>query len=611
MNVRCPNLEKQRSTEYYCGLEAGSPTSPVSSLSSENSASTSGSQKGHRLKPSQWRFLAWVAVTRNNNRRIPRKERYICPMNGCEELERGFLSPEAMHIHLKNSACISQGAYRCFGTQKLVRIGKCHCRDCVELKGRLARMSSSFESLKRSLSGRSSRSQQFDYEDFRSEPSHLEECPKDSENPVAIMQNSDTSLNNHMSCAEFGDTGILEAADSGIFELNPASKDSAYQFNIYTTGPFELEQQQQDADKTLDVSDGCYHETFHGHDLSSKELNGQIQFHQEDDVMNQEIFDWRPESPIGHCYGDNIFHQGDGMFTNDPLSYDNHFMAAIPERGTGVAYEMTSTSPCQYQGQPSILSLATAHEGLQYSDKLLTSHTSDLSLDEPPPSQGSHKRRKYKNFRSNSRHVDAAGVSSDDIDTPSYGFSSSRVVPAQGNAWTQSFAQDTSLVSKAIPSRLLNSTNVNAPSHISATTPPPSSQPTTSQTPRSFQESSSGKVNCKYCFLACDMSNRSRHEKSCKSSPYLTNAPRFPCHYPGCTSTFGRKDNLTHHQRTQKHDVSIENVELKFSLTPTPGSPLWDLAMQGLRQKCGDNTMGGQKDEFGMDNVDNNDDILI
>ncbi|XMA20663.1 hypothetical protein WAI453_013454 [Rhynchosporium graminicola] len=490
MNVRCPNLEKQRSTEYYCGLEAGSPTSPVSSLSSENSASTSGSQKGHRLKPSQWRFLAWVAVTRNNNRRIPQEERYICPMNGCEELERGFLSPEAMHIHLKNSACISQGAYRCFGTQKLVRIGKCHCRDCVELKGRLARMSSSFESLKRSLSGRSSRSQQFDYEDFRSEPSHLEECPKDSENPVATMQNSDTSLNNHMSCAEFGDTGILEAADSGIFELNPASKDSAYQFNIYTTGPFELEQQQQDADKTLDVRDGCYHETFHGHDLSSKELNGQIQFHQEDDVMNHEISDWRPESPIGHCYGDNIFHQGDSMFTNDPLSYDNHFMAAIPERGTGVAYEMTSTSPCQYQGQPSILSLATAHEGLQYSDKLLTSHTSDLSLDgrlwtsrkgsvdslissssylpdftfspgssawtsmasnssnatsfemgksffsdsatmveepndiEPPPSRSSHKRRKYKNFRSNFRHVDAAGVSSDDIDTPSYGFSS-------------------------------------------------------------------------------------------------------------------------------------------------------------------------------------------
>jgi hypothetical protein len=82
------------------------------------------------------------------------------------------------------------------------------------------------------------------------------------------------------------------------------------------------------------------------------------------------------------------------------------------------------------------------------------------------------------------------------------------------------------------------------------------------------------------------MSNRSRHEKGCKQNPAYANTPRIPCHYPGCKSTFSRRDNLIQHQKRQNH-FQLGNVELKISITPPPGSPVWEMAIQALEQQHG------------------------
>ncbi|PVH69413.1 hypothetical protein DL98DRAFT_173593 [Cadophora sp. DSE1049] len=109
-----------------------------------------------------------------------------------------------------------------------------------------------------------------------------------------------------------------------------------------------------------------------------------------------------------------------------------------------------------------------------------------------------------------------------------------------------------------------------------------------------------GKAYCRHCQAICDSSNRSRHEKTCKQNPDNGSMPRIACHYPGCTSTFNRRDNLLQHQRAQKH-LAIGSVEVKFSLTPAPGSPMWDLAMQTLGQQHVQSRVEIQEDDSWMD----------
>lgn len=118
--------------------------------------------------------------------------------------------------------------------------------------------------------------------------------------------------------------------------------------------------------------------------------------------------------------------------------------------------------------------------------------------------------------------------------------------------------------------------------------------------PSSSLPVSPGKANCRHCGLTCDMSNRSRHERTCKQNRDISSVPRIPCRYPGCTSTFNRKDNLTQHQRSQNH-FTVGNVELKISLSPSPGSPAWDWAMQALGQQQGSGELHAQGDELWMD----------
>jgi hypothetical protein len=97
-----------------------------------------------------------------------------------------------------------------------------------------------------------------------------------------------------------------------------------------------------------------------------------------------------------------------------------------------------------------------------------------------------------------------------------------------------------------------------------------------------------GKASCRHCGSIGEMSNRSRHERTCRQNPDHTSITRIPCQYPGCTSTFNRKDNLTQHQRLQNHFM-IGQVELKICLTPAPGSQVWDLAMEALGQQQNQN----------------------
>ena len=113
-----------------------------------------------------------------------------------------------------------------------------------------------------------------------------------------------------------------------------------------------------------------------------------------------------------------------------------------------------------------------------------------------------------------------------------------------------------------------------------------------------------GKAYCRHCQIICDSSNRSRHERGCKQNDGIKDRRRIACLYPGCTSTFNRRDNLLQHQRAKEH-LAVRNVELKFSLTPKPGSPMWNMAMQSLGEQHGRREVEQQGEDFWMD-IDGN-----
>ncbi|KAH7364778.1 hypothetical protein BKA65DRAFT_144325 [Rhexocercosporidium sp. MPI-PUGE-AT-0058] len=158
MNERISTLGQEGLAEACYELEPHSPTTSQSSWSTENAGSSSGICKAPRRKGSQCRLRAWIAIDRNANRFISDEQRRACPMIGCEQR---FPAPEYMHLHLKSCGSLSKGLYRCIETGVPVKVGKCDSDGCQELKGGfVSAVSSSFESVKRHLSGRRSKPKQ-------------------------------------------------------------------------------------------------------------------------------------------------------------------------------------------------------------------------------------------------------------------------------------------------------------------------------------------------------------------------------------------------------------------------------------------------------------------
>ncbi|KAG4430204.1 hypothetical protein IFR05_014306 [Cadophora sp. M221] len=158
MDERTSRLGQKDRAEYCHELEPHSPATSHSSWNTESAETSSGMFKGPRRKGSQCRLRAWIAIDRHSLQFISEEQRRTCPMVGCELL---FHSPESMHLHLKTCACLPRGLYRCIETKMQVKVGRCESDGCHELKDRfVSAVSSSFESVKRHLSGRRSKPKQ-------------------------------------------------------------------------------------------------------------------------------------------------------------------------------------------------------------------------------------------------------------------------------------------------------------------------------------------------------------------------------------------------------------------------------------------------------------------
>ncbi|KAH9215528.1 hypothetical protein DL95DRAFT_460955 [Leptodontidium sp. 2 PMI_412] len=222
---------------------------------------------------------------------------------------------------------------------------------------------------------------------------------------------------------------------------------------------------------------------------------------------------------------------------------------------------------------------------------------------EPSPMCKLQEEEYHGHAKSSMRRCDTAGVSFDNYVKPGCYLSRSTLdgcqVPQKLHITKKQDTPSPRFAPQSSTS-LPNVTTAKLPSKASVSTSAATPLSSFLAKPSSSQPVSPGKANCRHCGLTCDMSNRSRHEKNCKQNPDSSSVPRIPCHYPGCTSTFNRKDNLTQHQRSQNH-FTVGNVELKISLSPSPGSPAWDWAMQALGQQQGSGELHAQGDEFWMD----------
>ncbi|KAL2060269.1 hypothetical protein VTL71DRAFT_9664 [Oculimacula yallundae] len=694
-------MDRHGSIGYSHGLETHRSAISLSSFDSENADNMAGLRKDHhRLKSSQWRILAWVAVSRNNNRRISQEQRCTCPMAGCRQW---FHSSELMHMHLKDSTCISGSSYHCFETDQIVRFGKCDCPGCHDLKGRLTiAVSSSIKSLRRHLSKRRSRSPRRADEEPETEPSSPIDCAMEMDDTAAALKCLELPLDPDMPCAEVagsipGPYDISRHELEGIryptiSELNSTPIPYAQSFNPirsspnvveplsnYTVAPYEMEEQRT----TISFpTNGHRHEIppSYGYDGSIIHQNGQAQYSSEIWTRKHEQVALVQQLPPLYSYGDNGFHH-DGTWVIASQDPGNYYAAFQPNSDPQVGIETPSASTYRDQ-EHTYPSSVQAHEILQYNDEMVadvdvmssrspidrrrnpregsgsssasghsylvnssllsgsfrssasTGRTSMTSLTpsslagahqlgktflgddatmfeepedmEPSPIATTYERRRPRRVRADARRVDAAGVSIDNWSRDN--FSTDYQPPMQSHIQRTSTAYPLPSAPHFSPSGLLSGTSVSTPPRNSE------SASVSEYSPASFlsaspQALSLGKAYCRHCNLSCDMSNRSRHEKACKDNPDSANAPRIPCLYPGCLSTFTRKDNLAHHQRSQNH-FAVGNVEMKMTFTPTPGSPVWKLAMQAFGQGC-EIPVETQGNESWMDQDNEDEDVAL
>lgn len=230
--LMCNNLEHEFARTWKEDRTPSSPSEFVLAkskiLGKCSQASRTSSNSAMMQKASQHRFFVWVATTRL---KLDPIRRYKCPMIGCEFQ---FESLEMMLQHLPLCTRLAQGVYYCVESGRNERVGKCSSPGCRDLKGRLTTVvNSSFNSVKRCLSGRSSKSQQ-----------HAE--------PMSLQNGEQLPHNEIVSRAEMGGDYFYPPEPTQLSEL-PTRYNKA-------TGSFPRSSLEYNQEQTRNFIRGQYHE---------------------------------------------------------------------------------------------------------------------------------------------------------------------------------------------------------------------------------------------------------------------------------------------------------------------------------------------------------------